>query len=276
MVNRFVWWTVVGSAVLTIGAIGWEVFAPPRLPHLSKDRVDILPGLLIGIGIILALLTYQRDSYSQEQERQRKFDDMAFEAASAGLDQVVKLLQGPNNDRINWLHAARLLMKSQELAESIVTQHTKNAMIIEIARTRYELFNMLQCDTPDGLASQCLPPGFFLGDVSWEGIAEGEKSFFEAFVRTDSTTTAGWMGLNIINPEPELHHLPLQAVVAVYEFIAQNSWTDDPLSEIDSWENEVEDIMPGIDQGARQYVYAKQRYYVDDGAAKDFSKPDGT
>ncbi len=267
-----VWWTIATIAGATVLVIAWEALAPACWPRLPDGRATLLPGLLIGLGILLALMTFRRDTTNQHAESQLKSDQLAFEAARDSLRQAVDLIRGFNNDRATWVNAARLLLKAQELAQQIHTGVVGDAMQIELAKTRYELFSLLQCDTKDESSKQCLPPSFFLGIADWEHVEEGPEALKKTFADSDNSTTSGWIGMNVINPEPTLNHLAASSVVAVYDFISDYSNADNPLANVTVWDDEEMDIMPGFDQGARQYVNFVRRHVVIDGKVKEINR----
>ena len=267
----FLSYTVGVLAFVTLMAILAELLLPCGIPWVPRDRTQLLPGLMIGLGVFMALLTYRRDSANQAVERQRKADEISFEASRDSLRQAVALLQGPTNDLTNWVHAARLLLRAQELARSIITPEINASVIAELAKTQYELHALLQCDKQDGVGTQCLPPSFFLGGADWEYVGEGKDELFKAFVETDAKPVGGWMELGVVNEVPTLQQIAPKAVTAIYDFIGADNWPHDPLPSVTAWIDEERDIMPGFDQGARQYVHLRGNYYVQDGQVRAMS-----
>jgi hypothetical protein len=262
-------------AILAILLIIFELAPGPGLPFIDSNRADLLPGLLIGLGILLALLTFARDTHNQATERQRRSDEIAFEAARDAFQQAALQIGDRNNDRIIWIGAARLLLKAQELAEGIKTRSIREAVRLEVANAKLRLQRALSVTDPETGKVQCLPPAFFTGLDSWDRVGEGEQELKRAFAETDSGFVAGWMGLNKMIEEPQLRQLTPASVVAVFDFLLSATWQDDdPLKKVELWDTSPYDAHPGIDQGARHYVYAKKRYFVIEGKVQEIAPED--
>jgi len=268
------WCALAALAVAAILGLVWEILAPTTLPHLDQSKAALLPGTVIGLGLLLALLTYRRDTQNQSRDQQRKADEIAFEASRSGLNAAQSLLADRTNDRVKWILAARLLLKARELIETIKTPEISESAVLELALTRAKLFETLHCDAGNGVGSVGLPPAFFLGGLGWDHVGEGQEALLRELVDTEATTSAGWIELGVVNEEPQFSHLAAKSVVAVYDFIKEDSWQEDPFRKVRLWADNEMDILPGFDQGARQYVCLKRDYYVRNGEATRFEDPE--
>lgn len=122
---------VVISSVATIPGIinlcsqkyGSEEF----LNSLNNDALMYLSPFVISSGVLVALLTYQREKKIQKREVDDKRSRFFFEQSKTGLEEVYDLLKDQNNDRITWIRAARDLLYSLNLSQQIKTPEYKEA-----------------------------------------------------------------------------------------------------------------------------------------------------
>lgn len=129
-----------------------------------------LPGIAISSGVLLAILTFNRDRTKIEDETKLKKDEISFEVISQSLDEVYDLLKDKNNQRVIWIRAARVLLWAKELGDSITHESIKNAYELKKERLRIKLYLLLRREPVDTerYESEPLPGAFFYGHPQWE------------------------------------------------------------------------------------------------------------
>jgi len=227
---------------------------------IEQSKMITLPAIAISSGVLIASITYLRDKNSQASDRQRKSDEIYLNLAKDSFDEVYDLLKDKNNDRIIWVRAARLLLQTLALKNDIKTPDITKAYLLVEERLRTELYRALSVKAENHSNRQPLPPQFFYGIATWET----EESLDEAAKIGSNKVEAHRVVIDKNLPEPELRPLSQKSVIAIYNFLKFPEDYDDPLPNVEDWEDDWQDSN-GIEQGAKRFVAHKKNCYVVDG-----------
>lgn len=281
---RYLGYVVFGALVLSsfglLKAILWDW-------DISKLLAS-LPPIIFGTGVLIAILTFQREQdktrternaldlenkkqrEKDEEERQRNTSKVLLDRASIGFDTVVNVLSDLNNDRVVWIHAARTLLKSVELGNEIESPDYQKVFQLKVNLTRAKLHQILTFENCEGKKSS-LPQHFFFGLPDWKHDAEAEKNLKEVAKKTWRPMNTYDSDINKIHPVPPLYPLQEKSVVAIFDFLDFPKNFVDPLNDVEVWKPDLHTQMsPNDKMGAVKYVDFQQKYYIDgDGIIKE-------
>jgi len=165
-----------------------------------------------------------------------------------------------NNNRIDWIRAARVLLQSRDLGKSISSPEFQDAFFLLESKYRSLLYRVLTLENEDGSRAS-LPPQFFYGVKDWNN---SNRSLDETAILTGEVIKAEILDINSITDSPTLIPLAEQSIVAVYEFLEYPENYRDRLLEQKVWEGSWLHAM-GTDQGARRYIAHKTDHFVING-----------
>jgi len=129
----------------------------------QKEYISILPGVLIGSGVLVAILNFSR-------EKQYKRDEIYLEFAKKSLDEAFSFLEEDKKNSINWDSASDLILNTLKLKDNIKTSEIKSALELYQEYIKVKLHKLL-------LEKNKLPLSkiFFIGTV--EGSSNESKKF---------------------------------------------------------------------------------------------------
>lgn len=254
-------WTL-GFLVLSVLVLACiVVFTGWPLGHTYDEaieaRLTLLPGVAIGAGVLMAILTYTRDSARTHREQNRRSSQLLLERATIELNRVVSLLSDLKNSRVTWIRAARALCRAKDLGKLITDEDYKRAFTLESERVRDELYDILALPVPDETLTKALPPQFFYGLPDWNS---GRSLDDEALAASSSIETY-WVSIDNTPPEPSLRPLSISSVAAIYQFLEYPADWDDPLPTSTDWGSTWEKSH-GISAGAERYAAHARRTFA--------------
>ena len=261
--NIFVNTLVITLIVIAFGIIATTLgnlfdLIPEKL--IEQSKMITLPAIAISSGVLIASITFFRDKSSQISDRQRKSEEIYLNLARDSFDQVYDLLKDKNNDRIIWIRASRLLLQTLALKDEIRTHDIAKAYFLTEEKLRAELYRALSVKATEQTNRQPLPPQFFYGIETWES----EKSLDEAAIISGNKIEAHCVIIDKNLPEPKLRPLSQKSVITIYNFLKFPDNYDDPLPNVQDWEDNWENSH-GIEQGAKRFVAHNNAHYVIDG-----------
>lgn len=248
---------VVALAVLGVAVFGqYQLLTTPGTE--GSQRFQLLPGIAVSAGVLIAALSFMRERAKTEVERRRHASEVLLAQASAGFKTLVELLSDQNNSRVTWIRAARTLLQAKRLGHQINSEEYKVAYQLEEERTRNELYKLLTLHDPKTNGRRPLPPQFFYGIEDWRSC----RTLDEAAIRASDKVEAHSVTIDAVPPSPSSRPLVARSVVAIFSFIEYPRNYDDPLDDVVDWDENWDQSFD-IDQGARRYVaHTKQKVAI--------------
>lgn len=238
------------SLVAVFGLIGY-------VPFIDTNHINLLPGISISCGGIIAVFAFFRDRDYQLADRQRKSDEIYLQVANDAFDEVFNLLKNRNNDRMTWIRAARLLLQAKSLKSKLLTEDIKSAFSISEELLQGELYRVLSYRESENKNPPSLPPQFFYGIEDWET----KNSLDEAALKADAKPVFSLITLDQNMPNLQQKALDRRSVIAVFDFLKLPNDYGVPFKEIKDWSDNWED-SDDIFQGAKRFVAHKKKYFV--------------
>lgn len=251
----------MANLIAAVGAVFFGVFVlvvcvfiftttQTTSPLATAQPKDLLMPVIASFGIFVAILAFMRDWNKVHMDRMETNAKILYEQAKDGLEGALKLLQTPTQDCQAWVDAARLILQSQELGQSI-DGHSYYATAYEIAERNIQI-KLRQALTPNGSP---LPAAFFFGYENW---SDPNLDLNDVHHKTQNVSQMYAVGpqSNTVLPTPKTQRINPHSVVVVMNFIreTENPSEDDTLSKIDP---EMYNTWPeynGVAQGARKYI----------------------
>lgn len=246
--------TVFSALIVAIFGTCLMIFDAPKDTNVFQ-RLNLLPAIVISAGVLIAILTFNRERKKQDIERQRQMSEVFLDIVKSGFNTVINLLSDQNNNRAAWVRAARTLLKSVDLKSQITSEEYRMAYEVEEERARNELYTILSLRDEKTGGRVALPPAFFYGIEDWRTC----KSLAEAAKMASSSTVVYKMTIDEVPPQPKLKPLAVQSVIAIFNFVEYPKSYNDPLKRVEEWDDNWERSY-GIDQGARRYVAHTKQY----------------
>ncbi|MDD5461766.1 MAG: hypothetical protein PHG00_09050 [Methylococcales bacterium] len=243
------------------------IFNHPSNDLNISQRLSLLPAITVSAGVLVAILTFERERKKQELERQRHVSEVFLERVKDGFKTVIDLLSDQNNNRITWVRAARTLLKSLELKEQIEPKEYKVAYELEEERARNELYTILSLVDKESGERVPLPPQFFYGIEDWRTC----NSLDDAAIKASSSAVVYSPTIDEVPPQPNLKHLLPKSVIAIFDFVEYPKTYNDPLKSVGDWDVNWEDSY-AIDQGVRRYVAHTKEKIAIGGKLHDLNK----
>jgi len=268
--NKIVLLLITIAIATLLIAIG-NVFGLIPACLIDQSKMSTLPAIAISSGVLIASLAYLRDKNKHDAESELKHDEFQLQITKEGLSEVYELLKDLNNSRVVWIRAARVLLSTLEIGESLNVRQCKMAYEIAKEDLRSKLHQLLHTEPEDPTQSdlESLPPQFFYGVENWR---DRTLSIDEAAVQSKSKFKAYRVTLDKVTPEPKISELDSCSVVAIYDFtLSVDESFDDPLSSISVWKGDSHNYR-GVKQGPAKYLEHKSRYYVVDGKLHKLKK----
>lgn len=228
--------------------------------YICIANANLLPGIAISCGGLIALLTYIRDKSNQRLQKQRATDEIYLNIARDSFDEVFDLLKDRNNDRLTWVRASRLLLNALNIKKQIKTQDIIDAFEVAEDRLRTELYRTLSILKEGSKSIEPLPPQFFYGIKDWET----EKNLDSAAIKSSGRITCSSVTIDENLLSPYSSDLSIKSVITIYDFLEYPKEYKDPLDDVQEWDDNWADSH-GEDQGARRYVSHKRINSVVDG-----------
>ncbi|MCU7844684.1 MAG: hypothetical protein KZQ93_12670 [Candidatus Thiodiazotropha sp. (ex Monitilora ramsayi)] len=262
IVNRVsILWIAVIILLFTIGTVNF--FSAEDISISKLETLHLLTQLLIGAGVIFAVLTYLNSLQRQKAEEERNQSRVFLEYATKHFEMVVDLLKDKNNDRTTWIRSARILSYAQSLKYQIKTAEYRKAYDLEEFICRGELYKILSITNSLG-KYQPLPASFFFGVDDWES-----KCVNQAALETAPKATSGSLNLSKNLGQPVTKRLSISSVVTILEFLKYGRDFRDPMERYDfSWGNDWMESRFSV-EGAKRYSYFEEHYYIKDGKIFD-------
>lgn len=227
-----------------------------------------LPPIIFGTGVLIAILSFQREQdktrkenerqrEKNEEERQRNTSKVFLDRASIGFETVVNLLSDLNNDRVVWVHAARTLLESVELGKEIKSPDYQKAFQLKANLTRAKLHQILTLENSEGKKSP-LPPHFFFGGKDWRQEAERKMKLEDLAKKHSASLEVYSPNINELPPTFQMNPISEKSIVVIYEFMEFPKGYPDLHRAVEVWEGNW-DVPTKIDcQGARRFVGFQQ------------------
>ena len=246
--------TLLASLVLSfIAVLGFT----ECLPLIDKGNLNLLPGISISCGGVIAILAFNKDRHHQKNDRVRKSDEIYLNIARDSFDEVFVLLKDKNNDRVTWIRASRLLLQALALKNKIGTKDIIEAFEVSEERLRAELYHTFSTINKEGKELGGLPPQFFYGIKDWET----EKDLDVAAKKASAKPTVGLLSINENIPFSVQTDLAVNSVIAIFDFLKFPASYVDPLSQVKDWDLGYSPSF-GVDQGAKRYFTHKETHRV--------------
>ncbi len=227
--------------------------------------VPILTPIVVGSGVVIAMITFERQGKINQEERNRNHSKVFLGRVIAGFDEVENLLKDQNNDRVIWIHAARTLLRAQDLGAKINSPEYKTVFELEVDRTRAKLNQILSFDEGDGNKIP-LPPQFFFGQKNWKEDWKNKTSLHKLAIETKGSGMKVWSpDISELPPQFKTGPIAEKSIVAIYTFLEYEEDFSDLLEPIELWNTNWMSTWVGNEQGARQYIAHREKYYADDG-----------
>ncbi|BBB22750.1 conserved hypothetical protein [Abyssogena phaseoliformis symbiont OG214] len=250
-VNMLVPLLITITIAILILAI-YNIFGLAPEAIIGQSKMSSLPAIAISAGVLIASITYLSNKSSQAVTHQRKRDELYLSITRESFDEVYGLLKDKNNDRIVWVRASRLLLKTLAIKSKIQTPGILDAFKLAEERLRNELYRSLSVKSDIFSSRQPLPPQFFYGIADWKT----EISLDEAAKKSSSKIEAHLVEIDKNLPEPEMAPLSAKTVIAIFDFMEFPKDYDDPLPNVEEWTDNWKDTH-GIEQGAKRYIAHK-------------------
>ena len=145
---------------------------------------------------------------------------------------------------------------------------------LEVDRTRAKLNQILSFDDYYGNKIP-LPPQFFFGQKDWIQDWANKISLHKLAIKATDE------GMKVYNPDiselpPQFKMGPIaeKSIVAIYTFLEYKEDFSDLLEPIKLWDTNWMSTWVGNEQGARQYLAHREKYYADDGKLFKFGTGD--
>lgn len=225
----------------------------------TTNRVTLVSSIPISSGVLIAILTFLRERRKQEQENERNRAKFYLELAERGFEEVYELLKDKNNNRITWVRAARVLLKTRSLKTQVDAEDFNRAFLQLEERVRNELYRALTIGGENGERAS-LPPQFYYGIDDWASSI----TLDEAAIKSSSKINAYAVLIDTVPPEPSLKPLAEKSIIAIYDFLEYPKDYEDPLVEIEIWKGNWANSW-GVSQGARRYVAHQEENYTING-----------
>lgn len=233
----------------------------PSWLAIPESRISLASSIPISFGVLIAILTFVNERRRQEQESARNRAKFYLELAEKGFEEVYKLLQDQNNNRMTWLRAARVLLKTQELKTQINSEEYRRAFLQVEERVRNELYRVLTIEG-EHAERNSLPPQFYYGIEDWaEPI-----TLNDAAIQSSTKIISHSINIDSVIPETPYKQLAVPSIIAIYNFLKYPKDYEEPLINVKEWEEDWTRVT-GIDQGAIKYIKHNKEYYVSDGKA---------
>jgi|GEM_PF-3103748 len=209
-------------------------------PFIKIEYLRLLPGILIGCGVVIAILNFMR-------EKQYKRDEIHLEIIKDSLNKFFEHLENLNNNRIIWIHAARLIIQVDNLIEKIENPEIKESskLLREEVRIKLRLKLSLPMNNEGNntLGRKSLPLAFFYGLHNW--TEKAEWSYVECFkkaqrVSDDSSKAPTYS--TMLDPF---------SVISIYNFL---KLPENYFKVFDEVEKLGDDYKIGIGSGAKNYI----------------------
>ena len=245
----------LGSIVLLALLLGIVVLLfSSLLPEFNS--LSLLPAISISAGILIAIVTFIR-------ERELNSSKIFLERTIVGFDDVINLLKDQNNDRIIWIHAARTLLQAQDLGAKINSPEYKKAYTLEVDRVRGKLYKILSFDDTEIGHRSTLPPHFFFGGDDWQDDYQNKVPLGELAIKASEEMKAYSIDINKLPPQHKPGPMSEKSIVAIFNFLKFPEDFSDLLQSTELWTTDWGSTL-GVfgEQGARQYLAHKNRYYV--------------
>jgi hypothetical protein len=170
----------------------------------------------------------------------------SFESAMQLLDTIKNILLPIQNDRIQWVYAARTVLQYKILKEQVTISAKLTHLQIHEIETKYEIAQEFRKAGKNGLEAS-----FFYGANDWSD----ETNLNNAARRSSENSTIAFS----VNPNknqqaPSLLEIPGKAVVAVYDFLEFDELDIDLLDKVEVWEEDRTADFPNFKQGAHKYI----------------------
>ena len=181
----------------------------------DEDNSNYLSSLVLSSAALIAMLTFWREHNKTALENRRSTSKFFLRRASDGLNALYELLKDQNNDRVIWIHAARTLLESVNLAKEIELEEYRHAYRLHEGQVKYKLYLMLRAYDESTYSFQPLPPQFFFGTPRWkvgEPLDDLAKEHSQKFEVHDIT-------LDKVPIEPPLGPLSEESVWAIFDFL---------------------------------------------------------
>lgn len=148
---------LITIAISTLGMAICNIFGLIPESLIEQSKMTSLPAIAISSGVLIASITYLRDKASQAATHQRKSDELYLNLARESFDEVYGLLNDKNNDRVVWVRASRLLLKTLAIKSKVKTPDIIEAFQLAEERLRTELYRSLSVKLAGHSSRQ--PPG---------------------------------------------------------------------------------------------------------------------
>ena len=224
----------------------------------SPDKPFLhIPSLVLSTGSLLALMTFVRERKKMQVDRAWSRSEVVLREAKAGLDEVLGLLRNQNNDRVIWVRAARSLVEAQRLGTRVEPSELREAYQLYAHRIRNELYLALTVEDAASGKRQPLPAQFFYGTDDWRAM----KPLDRVAVEVSAPLKAYTVSLDELPPGPTLLRLSRSSVVSVLDFLDYPKEYEDPLKEVELWDDNWGD-QTGAKAGAARYLAHRAAKYA--------------
>lgn len=227
---------------------------------IKESRFNEISGLA-PIGILIAsfiasvsvMKSIAHNDFNNKANKENQDSKFFMDESIKGFENVFKLLEDRNNDRVTWIHAMNTLQTSLELESGISDQAHKKAYELQKDLIKMKLIKTLT----QGNDLKSLPTSFFYGVPNW---SDEEMTAETAYALSESKRTISYWDREFdVNPVPPLNSLDVTSIAIIYDFITDNPTptSEEKLFASEEWVN-----RSGIAEGAVKY-YKHQLYKIE-------------
>jgi hypothetical protein len=256
----FLFWLLIwGLLIVVLTALGfafWELYIIVQFPDVIPDdfhKLNLVPAISISAGVLIAIVTFFRD-------RQRNISKVFLERAIVSFEDVVKILSGHNNNRVDWVHAARTLLNAQEIGAQIKFPEYKKAYQLEVNRTRADLHRVLETEDPKTGYPSPLPPAFFYGSENWKEQWKNNTKQGVLAIKVSQEIGAYEAEIHKLPPPCDLSSLSDKSIVTIYDFLLYPKGFPDLVRKVKVWDYPWHSPFHIERQGAQRYIGFNKKY----------------
>lgn len=216
-------------AIVLIITILWKVF------HKKEDGFVLISALAVLISALLAsysmMLNIENTNNNEEKKKESEKSKFFLDKSIVGLNLVYEKLKDKNNDRVIWIHVARILENIKKIEINIILDEHKKVYEIEKESIKHNIRQVLSFKRDADLES--MPLAFYMGKKDWE------------------TCTNPLQELNDTSIYSLIDGLSVSSIISIYEFIDFEEGYSDPLdgkadrNDISNWiqNNQIKSLI---------------------------------
>jgi len=204
-----------------------------------------------------AFAAFRFNAFFESRKSENEKSKFYLELCSDNYDTFYATLDDLNNNRVDWIYAARLLMETKSLEEEITTAEHQTVLVIKKMKVRHALLNQFQVIDEENNTESSLPVSFFYGIPNWKEYLDSPDDAADESMKFDRPATFGEYEVSKMERLPMLTD---KSVYAVFEFLSYPKDFEEPLDKLnysDTWPQRVKSFAG---EGAYKYVKHSRDY----------------